>query len=122
MTKLDIKRFSNKSPDANSISDATYAAGANQDITARTGSTARIGLWALGLGFGGFLLWASLAPLDEGVFSTCPVDWSRKCWWGRVLSSPKGRCWFVWVKPLPAPTLKAFANAIWVCGPWKGVY
>ena len=67
MTKLDIKRFSNKSPDANSISDATYAAGANQDITARTGSTARIGLWALGLGFGGFLLWASLAPLDEGV-------------------------------------------------------
>lgn len=25
------------------------------------------GLWALGLGFGGFLLWASLAPLDEGV-------------------------------------------------------
>jgi protease secretion system membrane fusion protein len=27
----------------------------------------RIGLWALGLGFGGFLLWASLAPLDEGV-------------------------------------------------------
>ena len=29
--------------------------------------TARIGLWALGLGFGGFLLWAALAPLDEGV-------------------------------------------------------
>ncbi len=28
---------------------------------------ARIGLWALGLGFGGFLLWAALAPLDEGV-------------------------------------------------------
>lgn len=27
----------------------------------------RIGLWALGLGLGGFLLWASLAPLDEGV-------------------------------------------------------
>ena len=28
---------------------------------------ARIGLWALGIGFGGFLLWAGLAPLDEGV-------------------------------------------------------
>lgn len=28
---------------------------------------ARIGLWVLGLGFGGFLLWAALAPLDEGV-------------------------------------------------------
>ncbi|MFZ4623976.1 MAG: HlyD family type I secretion periplasmic adaptor subunit [Rhodoferax sp.] len=27
----------------------------------------RIGLWALALGFGGFLLWAGLAPLDEGV-------------------------------------------------------
>ena len=27
----------------------------------------RIGLWALVIGFGGFLLWAGLAPLDEGV-------------------------------------------------------
>jgi protease secretion system membrane fusion protein len=27
----------------------------------------RIGLWTLGIGLGGFLLWASLAPLDEGV-------------------------------------------------------
>ena len=27
----------------------------------------RIGLWVLGLGFGGFLVWAALAPLDEGV-------------------------------------------------------
>ena len=27
----------------------------------------RIGLWTLGIGFGGFLLWAGLAPLDEGV-------------------------------------------------------
>jgi protease secretion system membrane fusion protein len=67
MTKLDIKRLSNKSPDANAISDATYASGAGQDMAALTGSAARIGLWALGLGFGGFLLWAGLAPLDEGV-------------------------------------------------------
>ena len=67
MTKLDIKRFSNKSLDANNISDATYAASADQDITVRTGSAARIGLWALALGFGGFLLWAGMAPLDEGV-------------------------------------------------------
>ncbi|OIP16565.1 MAG: secretion protein HlyD [Comamonadaceae bacterium CG2_30_59_20] len=36
-------------------------------ISAHTGRAARIGLWALGLGFGGFLLWAALAPLDEGV-------------------------------------------------------
>jgi len=38
-----------------------------QELTSHTGRAARIGLWALGLGFGGFLLWAGLAPLDEGV-------------------------------------------------------
>lgn len=32
-----------------------------------TGHPMRLGLWALGIGFGGFLLWASFAPLDEGV-------------------------------------------------------
>ena len=32
-----------------------------------SGRATLIGLWALGLGFGGFLLWAGLAPLDEGV-------------------------------------------------------
>jgi protease secretion system membrane fusion protein len=32
-----------------------------------SGRAGRVGLWALGLGFGGFLLWAGLAPLDEGV-------------------------------------------------------
>ncbi|MCX7175682.1 MAG: HlyD family type I secretion periplasmic adaptor subunit [Proteobacteria bacterium] len=32
-----------------------------------TSQPMRLGLWVLGLGFGGFLLWASLAPLDEGV-------------------------------------------------------
>jgi protease secretion system membrane fusion protein len=38
-----------------------------QAFSSHTGRAARIGLWALGLGFGGFLLWAALAPLDEGV-------------------------------------------------------
>jgi len=38
-----------------------------QEWSGHTGRAARIGLWALGIGFGGFLLWASLAPLDEGV-------------------------------------------------------
>lgn len=37
---------------------------AKPEVKAQPG---RIGLWALGLGFGGFLLWAALAPLDEGV-------------------------------------------------------
>lgn len=47
---------------------------------ADTGRAARVGLWALGLGFGGFLLWAGLAPLDEGVPSqgTVMIDTKRK--------------------------------------------
>lgn len=36
-------------------------------LPADTRRPMRIGLWALGIGFGGFLLWAGLAPLDEGV-------------------------------------------------------
>ncbi|ABL65764.1 HlyD family efflux transporter periplasmic adaptor subunit [Chlorobium phaeobacteroides] len=32
-----------------------------------TGSTIRLGIWILLVGFGGFLLWAAFAPLDEGV-------------------------------------------------------
>jgi len=32
-----------------------------------TRAVSRAGLWVLGLGFGGFLLWAAFAPLDEGV-------------------------------------------------------
>lgn len=45
-----------------------------------TGRAARIGLWSLGLGLGGFLLWAAFAPLDEGVPSQGMValDTKRK--------------------------------------------
>ena len=44
------------------------------------GHAGRIGLWALGIGFGGFLLWAALAPLDEGVPSLghVAIDTKRK--------------------------------------------
>lgn len=44
------------------------------------GRAGRWGLWALALGFGGFLLWASLAPLDEGVpgQGTVALDTKRK--------------------------------------------
>lgn len=40
----------------------------------------RIGLWALAAGFGGFLVWAALAPLDEGVVApaTVSIATSRK--------------------------------------------
>lgn len=56
----------------NSAADPAQSTRANaepsvQALSGYTGRAARIGLWALGLGFGGFLLWAALAPLDEGV-------------------------------------------------------
>jgi len=41
---------------------------------------ARLGVWAIGVGFGGFLLWAAFAPLDEGVPTNgmVSVDTKRK--------------------------------------------
>ena len=44
------------------------------------GGAGRVGLWALAIGFGGFLLWAALAPLDEGVPApgTVALDTKRK--------------------------------------------
>ncbi len=49
-------------------------------LPADTQRPARIGLWALGLSFGGFLLWAALAPLDEGVptHGMVAIDTKRK--------------------------------------------
>lgn len=40
----------------------------------------RFGLWALALGFGGFIAWAGLAPLDEGVpvSATVVIETQRK--------------------------------------------
>lgn len=48
--------------------------------SADTASIARKALWALGIGFGGFLLWAALAPLDEGVPTSgmVTIDTKRK--------------------------------------------
>lgn len=45
-----------------------------------TAQPARLGMWVLGVGFGGFLLWAGLAPLDEGVptSGTVTIDTKRK--------------------------------------------
>jgi protease secretion system membrane fusion protein len=58
--------------------DAAPAAEGELHDDARRAS--RIGLWALGLGFGGFLLWAAFAPLDEGVPSQgmVAIDTKRK--------------------------------------------
>lgn len=68
-------------PDMSSPAGVARATGpstpAHRDDGGRAG---RIGLWALGLGFGGFLLWAALAPLDEGVPSqgAVAIDTKRK--------------------------------------------
>lgn len=57
--------------------DAADAAAHGKTDLGRAG---RVGLWALGIGFGGFLLWAALAPLDEGVPGpgTVALDTKRK--------------------------------------------
>lgn len=46
----------------------------------RVSRAGRIGLWALAVGFGGFLLWAGFAPLDEGVPAAgmVAIDTKRK--------------------------------------------
>lgn len=57
---------------------ASQDAGAQAPVD--TGRGGRIGLWALAIGFGGFLLWAGLAPLDEGVpaVGQVAIDTKRK--------------------------------------------
>lgn len=49
--------------DADASSDTPVSTPLRVDI----GRGGRVGLWALLLGFAGFLLWAAFAPLDEGV-------------------------------------------------------
>jgi protease secretion system membrane fusion protein len=66
MSKLEtFKRIRARTELANGpVTDIETVA---KEVAQDMGRTARIGLWALVLGFGGFLLWATLAPLDEGV-------------------------------------------------------
>lgn len=47
---------------------------------ADAGAMARLGLWVLALGFGGFMLWAGFAPLDQGMAGsgTVVVSGERK--------------------------------------------
>ena len=54
--------------------------GTPEPAAAEARRAGRIGLWALAIGFGGFLLWAGLAPLDEGVpgQGVVAIDTKRK--------------------------------------------
>jgi len=62
-----LNTFKNAIPKSTPVSVASDSASGVHEFSEHTGRAARIGLWALGLGFGGVLLWAGLAPLDEGV-------------------------------------------------------
>lgn len=66
--------------DIPSSSNLVRLGAAEPPTTTDTGRATRIGLWALALGFGGFVLWAALAPLDEGVPSQglVSIDTKRK--------------------------------------------
>lgn len=48
------------------------------ELNTDTRGPIRIGFWVLLLGFGGFLLWAAFAPLDEGVSSPATVSIETK--------------------------------------------
>jgi len=70
-----------KKPDPQAAqTEADIAAPADAPLDTDTGRAGRIGLWALGVGFGGFLLWAAFAPLDEGVAAPglVAIDTKRK--------------------------------------------
>lgn len=56
------------------------ADGSDAPLDTDTGHAGRVGMWALAIGFGGFLLWAGFAPLDEGVVAPglVAIDTKRK--------------------------------------------
>ncbi len=67
-------------PERNRGTDLAPAPGPVPEAPRPSNRAIRWGTAALGLGFGGFLLWAALAPLDEGVPSqgTVAIDTKRK--------------------------------------------
>ena len=60
--------------------DAAYSSSSAAADAPAKSDAGRIGLWALAIAFGGFLLWAALAPLDEGVPAqgSVAIDTKRK--------------------------------------------
>lgn len=58
--------------------DAPASSSMIDEAEINTREPMRVGLWALGIGLGGFLLWAALAPLDEGVPTQAMVSIDTK--------------------------------------------
>ena len=79
MTQEDLsKRMPpNTAASGPAVEDVNYT---EKTTKPASGKPTRIGLWALVLGFGGFLIWAGFAPLDEGVPSAgmVAIDTKRK--------------------------------------------
>lgn len=55
------------SPPVRALSDASRYGATDALPNANYAATVRSGWWLLVIGFGGFLAWAALAPLDEGI-------------------------------------------------------
>ena len=60
--------------------DVDVESASGESLSGDTRRLVRLGLWAIGAGFGGFLIWAAFAPLDEGVPTSgmVSVDTKRK--------------------------------------------
>lgn len=77
MAKISLLK---RAPSQPALPVEAGAAANEAPLDTDTGRAGRIGLWALAVGFGGFLLWAALAPLDEGVAAPgqVAIDTKRK--------------------------------------------
>jgi protease secretion system membrane fusion protein len=69
-----------KLADSSALPTIDVDATTGEALPADTRRVARFGLWAIGIAFAGFLLWAAFAPLDEGVPTNgvVSVDTKRK--------------------------------------------
>ena len=77
---LNQKLSAQKSAPVEDVNAKSMGEEAALRASSDTAGIGRKGLWVLGLGLGGFLLWAGLAPLDEGVptAGVVSIDTKRK--------------------------------------------
>jgi protease secretion system membrane fusion protein len=80
MAKISFLNARRDAQDAQPLEPVAPASAAETALADDGRRASRIGLWALAVGFGGFLLWASFAPLDEGVAAPglVSIDTKRK--------------------------------------------